>query len=309
MIRLFTKNSTGVATDGRLYAGDINALQDAVAGLYDLTQALGIGNLAIGESGLQLLRYGVGEARLSGAMRMDGIVRALGGLYAGAFTTAARDAIGAGLAPYGLIILNTTTNRYEWNQGTDVGRNWQPLSTGSLINTLANMPSASSVVAGTTFFATDQVVAYISDGSGWIRTSKPAGAVEEIYTDAADPGYVLLHGQAWPSTIGIYADLYAKWSGKFPANLPDRQGRVGVGVSPGGKAAVDTIGKNEGLAQALRNISHYHVTTVQNSAGGGGLSGPAGPSGVTGAGDFNSDGDADNHDKAAFLVANYQAKL
>lgn len=93
ILRLFTKNATGVAPDGRLFAGDINALEDAVAALSDLTQNLEVASVAIGESGLQLLRYGAGEARLSGALRTDGVMRGLGGLYAGAYTTAQRDAL------------------------------------------------------------------------------------------------------------------------------------------------------------------------------------------------------------------------
>lgn len=128
MIRLFTKNATGVAPDGRWFAGDVNALEDAVAAINDLTQVLGLGTLQIGETGLQFLRYGAGEARLTGAMRTDGILRALGGLFAGTFTTAARDAIPAGFRPYGLVIVNTTTNQYEWNKGTDAAPNWQPIS-------------------------------------------------------------------------------------------------------------------------------------------------------------------------------------
>ena len=127
MIRLWTKNSTGVAPDGAWLAGDVNDLQDAVAGLEDLTQNLQAASLAIGESGLQLLRYGSGEARLSGKLRTDGIVRALGGVYAGAFTTTARDSIASGSRPYGLIITNTTTNELEWNQGSDASPSWVPI--------------------------------------------------------------------------------------------------------------------------------------------------------------------------------------
>lgn len=102
-------------------------MQDQYADLYNLAQAHGVGSLAVGEAGLQLLRYGAGEARLSGHFRVDGILRGLGGELAGAFTTAARDAIPAGSRPYGLKILNTTTNRYEWNAGTDAVPNWQPV--------------------------------------------------------------------------------------------------------------------------------------------------------------------------------------
>lgn len=128
MNRLFTKNATGVAPDGRWFAGDVNLLQDTVAAITDLTQILSLGTLNIGESGLQLFRFGAGEARLTGLLRVDGILRGLGGLFAGTFTTTQRDAIPLGSRPFGLVILNTTTARHEWNAGTDTSPSWQPLS-------------------------------------------------------------------------------------------------------------------------------------------------------------------------------------
>lgn len=128
MIRLFTKNATGVAPDGRWYAGDVNALQDAVAAIADFTQTIGLGVVQLGETGLQLLRYGAGEARMTGHMRVDGILRGLSGMLAGAYTTSARDAIPLGQRPFTLVIFNTTTNQYEWNSGTDPAPVWAPLS-------------------------------------------------------------------------------------------------------------------------------------------------------------------------------------
>lgn len=127
MQRLFSKNATGIAPDGRWYAGDVNALQDAVAAQSDFTQFIDLGGIRIGASGLQILGYGSGEARLTGAIRTDGILRALGGLYAGAFTTAQRDAIASGFKPYGLVILNTTANQLQVNLGTDAVPSWKPV--------------------------------------------------------------------------------------------------------------------------------------------------------------------------------------
>jgi hypothetical protein len=169
MQRLYTKNATGVAPDGAWYAGDINALQDAVAAINDLTQSLGIGTVAIGESGLQLLRFGPLEARITGALRTDGIFRGLGGIIAGAFTTTQRNAIATGFAPYGTIILNTTTNQYEWNKGTDAARNWQAMgfvtSGGGGISDAdiaANAAIAISKLAG---FPNDATKAMWGDGT------------------------------------------------------------------------------------------------------------------------------------------------
>jgi hypothetical protein len=122
--RIKVFESTGLAPNGRLYAGDLNGIQDHYADQSNFSQQVDAAVYTIGEAALQLLRYGPSEARLSGAARIDGIFRALGGLYAGAFTTTQRNAIPVNLAPYGLIILNTTTNQYEWNKGTDTARSW-----------------------------------------------------------------------------------------------------------------------------------------------------------------------------------------
>lgn len=160
MDRLFTKNATGIAPNGRWYAGDVNALQDAVAAEYDLAQNIGAASLALGEDGLQILRYGAGEARLSGALRTDGILRGLGGVLAGAFTSTQRDVIASGLAPYGVVILNTTTNRYEWNSGSDAARSWRSVAANGsgqissdswFISLPALTNSASGFKAGSTF--------------------------------------------------------------------------------------------------------------------------------------------------------------
>lgn len=124
--RIKTFDSTGIAPNGRVYAGDLNAFQDQYADLVNLTQTLGVGQIQIGESGLQLLRYGAGEARISGALRTDGILRGLGGLFAGTFTTAQRNAITS--PPFGLIILNITSAQFEWNSGTPSVPAWSALS-------------------------------------------------------------------------------------------------------------------------------------------------------------------------------------
>ena len=44
------------------------------------------------------------------------------------------------------------------------------------IGPLAGRPAANAVVAGTKFFANDQIAEYISDGAVWTRVTLPAGA-------------------------------------------------------------------------------------------------------------------------------------
>lgn len=169
--RIKNFDSTGVAPNGKLFAGDLNGIQDQYADLFNLLQAFGVGTMAIGETGLQIVRFGVGEARLTGSIRTDGIIRALGGLYFGAFTTAQRDALTATQRPFGLVILNTTTNRLEINLGTSTP-SWQPLA-GSTISrgTFGTIPSPGLSNLNTFYFATDQNggTLFYSDGTTWTK--------------------------------------------------------------------------------------------------------------------------------------------
>jgi hypothetical protein len=270
--RVKTFDSTGLATSGRLYAGDLNAIQDQYADLYNLAQSVGVSVVAVGEAGLQITRYGVGEMRISGAVRTDGILRALGGVYAGAFTTTQRDAIALGFRPYGLIILNTTTNRLEWNSGTDATPSWQPLgSTLSMAaGTLAAQPAASSVAAGSQYFATDQVVEYRSDGSAWTRLGIPAGVTAEWFAAVAAPtGWVSYDGSNLPGSTGIYAALATHLGG---IATPDTRGRVTV--AQGTHADVSAIGSNDGVAVGSRRPKHSHTNGLTLPNHGHGITDP-----------------------------------
>lgn len=261
MDRVKNFDATGIAPGGKLYAGDLNAIQDAAAGLYELDQNLGVASIAIGEAGLILNRFGVSEARISGAFRTDGIIRGLGGLYAGAFTTATRNAIGAGLAPYGLAIINTDTNRWEWNKGTDGARNWAPFSAeSSQAGILSARPAFGAVEVGTFYYATDVDVLYRSTGAAWQRIGSQPGDLHLTFNDAASTGRILAQGQAWPSTTGIYAELFAKIGAKYPTNLPDMRARVPVIL--GTHADHDAIGDHDNLAVNNRRMRHQHTDNL-----------------------------------------------
>lgn len=132
MPRYKTFDSTGIAPNGVLFAGDENAMQDRAAELANFAQTVDLGTLRVGNSALQLLQFAADEFRMTGLLRTDGIMRALGGLFAGTFTTTQRNAIPAGKRPYGLIILNTTTNQFEWNIGTDAAPKWVPVGASEL---------------------------------------------------------------------------------------------------------------------------------------------------------------------------------
>lgn len=172
--RIKNFNSTGVAPDGRLYAGDLVAMEDQYADQNNLAQTIGLGTVQVGEVGLQLLRYGSGEARLSGALRTDGILRGLGGLYAGAFTTTQRDALASASRPYGLVILNTTTNRLEINLGSSTSPSWQPLGGGAVtFGALGAIPAPATSNQNSFYFATDANggTLYYSNGVTWTQVA------------------------------------------------------------------------------------------------------------------------------------------
>jgi hypothetical protein len=143
----------------------------------------------------------------------------------------------------------------------DYGTGWDPLAPASApiptFGTRVARPSAAAAGSGGLYYATDQVSAYLSDGTTWYRVSEQAGNVIWTMESAARPGYLIPSGQAWPATTGIYADLFAVWGGQYPSVLPDYQGRQFV--ARGTHADVNTIGFTDGIAAALRRIRHRHT--------------------------------------------------
>lgn len=122
MSRTKTFDSSGIAPGGRLYSGDLNAIQDHYADLSNFLQQIDSGTYTVGDSSIQLTKYATGEARLSAALRVDGIVRSLGGAWIGQYADGS--ALPAGFRPYGVTIFNTTKNRLETNIGTDATPVW-----------------------------------------------------------------------------------------------------------------------------------------------------------------------------------------
>lgn len=288
MQRVKSFQATGVAPDGRLYAGDLNAIQDAAAAKSDFTQTIDLATVRIGETGLQLVRYGPAEARITGALRADGIVRGLGGIISGAFTTAQRDAIATGLAPYGIVILNTTTNQYEFNAGTDTARDWRGFIT--------------SVPQGET-----------------------TGVIKMWPTLVAPAGYLLCDGSAVSRATfsALHAVMaaasypYGNGDGSTTFHVPDFRGRTGVGVGTNGD--VDSIGENDGEALANRRPRHKHSVSATFNGTPAPVPGGGGPGPQVPTASFNPAGAPTLNvtvgpqtnsplDGPAFLVVNYIIK-
>jgi len=182
MIRVKEFAATGVAPLGKLYAGDLLAIQDACAGLTDFTQTIDLNTVRVGDSGIQLIKHGTAEARITAALRTDGIFRGLGGLFAGTFTTTQRDAISAGFRPQGLEIFNTTTLRREINLGSDAVPNWQPVGSVDAIDYVQRISDVSltSVDSANPTTILDGTSKAYEAGSYWVEFYSPGFEVNDV---------------------------------------------------------------------------------------------------------------------------------
>lgn len=150
-----------------------------------------------------------------------------------------------------------TPKQFYWDNGTG----WDtmgstPYSDINRIGLLTNRPAANAVQSGTKYFATDQVVEYVSDGVNWLRLSDPAGTTTDWFSNTIPTGWVAYDSSNLPASTGIYADLYAHL-GNVVAT-PDTRGRVTV--AKGTHVDHDTVLKNDGLAVGLRRDKHKHTT-------------------------------------------------
>ena len=153
----------------------------------------------------------------------------------------------------------------------DYGTGWifvNPTTPPNVINqtgTLAARPAANSVSAGTTYFATDQVVEYVSDGTNWLRKGVPAGVTYDWFAPgaAAPAGHVKYDGTNLPASTGIYADLYAHLGNTL--TTPNTKGKTIVGFDAG-DADWDTIQETRGAKTHTLTTpeipSHVHSNTV-----------------------------------------------
>ena len=195
----------------------------------------------------------------AGILQTDGLFKALAGIYGGELTTAQRNALPAGARPRGTVIFNTDNTRLEVNIGSDASPSWSGVGSGAAgSGLLSARPAYNAINSPTVYYATDQDVTYINIGTAWQRSGAQPGDLFLTLNTTPAAGRVLLTGQAWPATTGIYADLYAKWSAQFPGNLPDWQGRMPVIIGP--NTEVNGIGKVEAgsLAAANRKVHTNH---------------------------------------------------
>lgn len=198
---------------------------------------------------------------------------------------------------------------YETDTATlfyDTGSAWVSVSVnGNNSGILSARPTATALLNGLSYFATDQVASYLVVSGAWVRTSTDAGVTSICLQATADAGNILLQGQAWPATTGIYADVFAKFGG---SNLPD----FGTFAPVGWKTAdgsfgtlLGTVGEKTHLLTIPEMPAHHHEMQGQSSGSGGF------PGAQVGTGINTSDvggGGAHNNIQPSKAV-NFQAKL
>lgn len=159
--------------------------------------------------------------------------------------------------------LDQTPHTYDFDYGTG----WDSLSGAQApsFGTLALRPAASAGLVGRFYYATDQDSVALCDGTKWIRVGLAPGHIVWTAEDTAPTGYLIPAGQAWPSTTGIYADLFSKWGGKYPTLLPDMPGRQFV--AKGTHADVNTIGFSDGISTVANRRPKHKTSIVQTVNG------------------------------------------
>jgi hypothetical protein len=261
MSRVKTFDSTGLATSGRLYAGDLNLIQDQYADLINYAQSHGVGLLAVGDATLQLLKFGTGEMRLTGHVRTDGILRALGGMFAGTFTTTQRDAIPAGSRPYGLMIINSTTNRPEWNSGSDAVPAWQPIGITTIPADSITATELANGSVGQNELAANAVTAAKVDGTLKPSVSAAAGteALRALGTTGATAGNDARLSDARTPTDGsvTLAKIAASLKPSGSAAAGDEALRA-IGAGAG-----QVVAGNDGRLSDTRTPTDNTVTTIK----------------------------------------------
>jgi hypothetical protein len=124
LARFKTFDATGIAPNGRLYAGDLNAIQDFLAKQADFTQTVDLSTLRVGDSALQISKYGTGELQVAAKLRVTGIVRSGTGFACTGMTTTQRNALPAGDREPGTIIFNTTVLKFQGQTVDPISPAW-----------------------------------------------------------------------------------------------------------------------------------------------------------------------------------------
>lgn len=149
----------------------------------------------------------------------------LGALFYGQVTTTQRDAILQGSRPTGLIVFNTTTNRYEFNAGTQTTPSWQPVGPAGPWGTsdISDSAITSAKIADGTIVDADVNAAAnigrakLNFGSGLVNSDIAANAA--ILSTKISGSLALLDD--WTASGSTYYDTNTRFGGNIPQTYRD----------------------------------------------------------------------------------------
>jgi microcystin-dependent protein len=122
------------------------------------------------------------------------------------------------------------------------------------------LPAADLLVQTT---SSQQTTSQLSAGV----TAAPTGLVSDWSGLTAPDGWLLCDGSAvsrttYSSLFAVVGTTYGSGDGSTTFNVPDAVGRVTVGQGAAGHSDVQTVGANDGVAQASRRPTHKHTFTL-----------------------------------------------
>lgn len=277
MQRVKSFTATGTPPNGVLFAGDLNAIQDDAAALEDFTQLIQLATVEIGESGLALVRYGSGEARLTGAFRMDGALRVGGLLFPltgiqypdGSVQTTAAVQVSSGHfigEPIwgwpSLSLPSFGSEVWGWQDGSAISRTTYALLLAALAPSQSGIrntgtPTVITALGSTAGFAVGMKVEGAGIPSNTTITSIDSLSQIHISNNVVSSG---------TGTVTVFP--HGNGDGSTTFNLPDARGRAPVGLAlSGGHVDVAGMGNNEGVTVTNRRFKHRHTngTTLTGS--------------------------------------------
>jgi len=127
LARYKTFDATGIAPNGRLYAGDLNGIQDFLAKAADFAQTIDVGTLRIGDSGLQISKSGTGIVSISARLAVGQWLQTQS-IQILQMTEAARDALALADRGQGMVIYNIDANRLQLQNDLAGTPNWVTLA-------------------------------------------------------------------------------------------------------------------------------------------------------------------------------------
>lgn len=178
----------------------------------------------------------------------------LGALFYGQVTTTQRDALAQGNRPTGLIVFNTTTNRYEFNAGSQTTPNWQPVGPAGPWGT-ADIIDAAITDIKIANVAPSKINGYPSDGTKVLRG-------DGTWATPTPNALTIINDYIVSGSVASSYDTQTRLGGNIPQTYKDL---LLVITAQSDQATAQTVNM---IVNADAVSSHYWSDTFQVSASG-----------------------------------------